>query len=129
MAIALGILLILSVALNVILFRVIARAAKIFADVSAELNEMDFFEGSLEEPAQEDIEQEFLNSTIILSIEDRKVDGRIKTIDLSKWGESRIIGLTYFIKGMSEKTFVLPGCNVWLLKNGKWMWKQMDDEI
>lgn len=127
--IILGMLLFLSIFINYVCIRVIIRAAKVFENINAELQEMDFFEGNEKDPDPEEIELEFLNSTIILNVEDKSASlGAVKSVDTTKWEESKIIGLTYFVPGIKDsQVFVLPQCNVWLLKNGKWLWRQMDD--
>ena len=125
----LGMLLLFSIFINYICIRIIIRAAKTFENINAELQQMNFFEGNEKDPEPEEVELEFLNSTIILNVEDKSASlGAVKSIDTSKWEESKIIGLTYFMPGVKEnQVFVLPNCNVWLLKNGNWLWRQMDD--
>lgn len=64
-----------------------------------------------------------MEATLVCILE--RGDGPCKIVDISSYEENGIIGLIFLMPDEQEGgMLVVPNCNVYHLRDGRWMWRQ-----
>ena len=117
LVIVLGIVLAVSIYINVRLFRGFSSLMRAIEEDAFAQGEVDLHPDSIQES--------FLQTTLMCII---KHDTQMmKIVDISQYEEKNMIGLTFLVPEAipgDGDVIIIPNCNVYHLKDGRWLWRQ-----